>query len=350
MAFIGMFFVMIAVFAGVMLGLLLLGIIFMIIAHVKRKKAEAQHKKYHMVLACIGAVILLVPITITQYLVGSVAVSVIETAIHRANYNNCVDKWKYEWVSDDTVKNDVMSSMTQAIDNSDKEAIKALFTKKIQNDPRLLEQIDEFLKQYPKGAVWKHNNGSLSSGSSSDHGKRTEHLTCRSVLESEGELYYVYFSVCYQNEYDEDKVGIERFYVNSSKAEVMADNEDADRYDENDYIKAVISVDTDFETRLVRGYSYMYYPYERSITLEQAVDALKKSETPEDLEHILGKPNGERKKHQEVMYEIETDGKEPRYIIFRYDDDGKIRHSSAIITGPGTSNIKNLDIERNVID
>ncbi len=348
MAFVGMMIVFLILFIMILGAFALFGIIILSVGLVKGKKANARGRKYPCIMVILGALAVSVPVSIVGNAILFATASAIDVSIDRLSYRNCVDKWKNEWVSTETVKEDIMTEFMAAAEAGDKAAIIALYSAEIRKDSELENQVEEFLKEYPKGLYWKPGSGTGSSSSSSDHGESVANMDIDVVLYKGDERYYVSFGVCYENDYNKDKVGLEYFRLKSEKAEVLEYEDEFMGYSDNDYAFARINLDVDYETRLVWGHPCKFYPMDRTITQQQVLDALKQTGNIYELMKILGEPNGTKEIMNDIIYEIQSDNGEPRYIVISHDEHGKIYFNSTYFTGTDQQNAQWLDSNGNI--
>lgn len=345
MAFIGMVFVALVIFILMLFAVGVVGLILLVVGLVKRKRACERGKKYPYVLIALGSFMLSIPV----FFVGSVVVSVITSEvklnIERQGYNNCIDKWKNEWVSSEEVKEDIMTELFAAAEIGDKEAVRALFVKSVQDNPKFDSQLDEFLKEFPKGVYWKPGTGSGSQSGSYE--EETTYVNCM-VYRGE-ERYYVSFSACNDNKNNKDEVGLEHFYINSEKAEVLEDEPSFEGYAEDEYIAARIKVEGDFETRLIGGWPYKFYPADRVITKQQALDAVRKAAHRTELKELLGEPNSDNATLNYIVYEIQWEDDESLYMVVSYGRYGEIILSSTRFENESGDKSQWLDDKGNII-
>jgi hypothetical protein len=322
MAFISMVFVFLAIVAFALCVISFIGFIILLISVIKLRKNRKQGVKPKKAGIVIGSALFFLPAAIVSFLVMCGLFSNAKLKIQRLGYKNLTDKWKMEWISDSEARNDVVTDFIKAADEGDKEKIMSMFTDNIQKDEKLSTQTDEFLKEYPKGLYGlefeKHGGGS--------GGSYSEKITFSASAEvvKDGETYYLHFGGCSNSKENKEEVGLEYFYINSEKAEVLEDDITVDYYgnevnESTDYISAKINVDGDYTTRRISAYPYKYYEKDRKLTKADAVAAVKKSRKVSDLEEILGEPNSNNVRLQRVVYELEPENDEPRYMVVGYD-------------------------------
>jgi hypothetical protein len=63
---------------------------------------------------------------------------------------------------------------------------------------------------------------------------------------------------------------------------------------------------------------------DRKLTESEVVEAVKISSTVSELEENLGEPNSNNVRKRVLVYEIEPENGEPRYMVVDYSIDGKL--------------------------
>lgn len=347
MAFVSMIIVMLGILAFILIGIAILfivaGIVLLIIGLVKRNIAIKNGKPYSLTCIVLGCVLILIPIiTFGGAFVSSIT-SGIEKEIERSKYDNCVDEWKNEWVSSNEVKGDLIEEFFEAADNGDKRALLKLYSKRIQKNSNIVQQIEDFMEEYPGGfseLEFEYQSG-VEDGSS-DYGVSYEYLRARYEVKKGGDYYYISFGCCYESDEEPDEIGLDYMIINSEKAEVLQDELDYERSDD-EHIIANIDVSEEFETRRVAGNPCRYINTGRLYTEEEVLDAIRESYDLYELTSNLGEPHGTRGGLNEIIYEIEPEDNEYRYIEITHTDDKKIVKGLTQIVGTEGGSILRFD-------
>ena len=323
MQIIGIFLILAFIVICIGALLILAGIILLIIGLIRRNNAMKNGRKSSNTCIVVGCIFILIPIvTVGEAFLGS-AITGISDEIKRQNYENCVDKWRNEWVSSDEVREDIIEEFFSAADNNDKEAIIKLFSREIQENPGFGEDVEEFLLEYPgelSGLEFEYQGGAQSG--SSDYGVSSDYLNARYEVKKGDEYYYISFGCYYENDEEREKIGLDYMEINSEKAKVL--NEELDyEMDEDEHIVAYVNVAEEFETRRIGGNPYRYVETEE-YTRDEVIEALKESYYIDDLYYYLGEPNGTNGRLNYLAYEIEPDENDYRYIVISHTDEGKI--------------------------
>ena len=331
MAFISLIAVYLLIFIVILAILAFIGIVLLVFGLVKRKKAVQRGKKYPYVFIVLG-ILFLAPSVLT---VGGVIVTAVVTTVQvkiadTIGYDNCVDRWKTRWISESEAEEAVFKEFIEAAESRDKEALMALYTGEIQNRAELSGQVDEFLAGYPGGFS---ADDFESDGASSGSGGGEAHFDADYEGVKDGKYYYISFGACCVNDDNEDKIGLQYFYIKSEKAKVLEDRNDYEYAIDSLYIDAEFPVEGEFETRRVGDYPFEFVPMDRKLTKEQVMDAVKSARTIEELSEILGEPNGSNERMHELLYELVPEDGKPRYAVITHDNYGKIILNSTYFVG-----------------
>ena len=346
MAFVTQLLAILAIMAGAVLiaGLLitLAGMILLSVGIIRRKNAIKNGMKSSNTCIVLGCVFILIPIVaIVETVLGGVVLGLKEKA-KRDSYENCVDKWKNEWVSSNEVRDDIIEEFFEAADNNDKDAIMNLYSDEIQEEPDLEGRVEDFLLEYP--GDMSELEFSYKSGyerGSSEFGVSTDYMFSNYEVKKGDIYYYVSFGVCYENDEETDKIGLDYMVINSEKAEVLQDESGTD-YD-GEHILANIEVSEEFECRRIDGMPCRYVDTGRKFTKEEVLEALRNSYNLDDLYSYLGEPNGVRGGINKVIYEVEPEDNDYRYIEITHTDEGKIVKNITGLVGTEEKTLKWYD-------
>jgi hypothetical protein len=241
------------------------------------------------------------------------------------HYDNFADKWKNEYILSSTANKDVMRGFIKAADKGNKERMMSMFAENVQKDENFSAQVDEFLKEYPGGLYglkYKDYSEFL------DFGDDTFALSTEVV--KDGTTYFLDFGGICHDEDNKADVGLKYFYIRSERGEALYGDikyEDEKEIENTKHISAEINVDGDFLTKRIGGKIYKYKNIDRKLTQSDVVSAVGKAETISELEEILGEPNANRAENEKLVYEIEPENGEPRYIIVSYVDSNGLVNS-----------------------
>ncbi|MGN0632579.1 MAG: DUF5104 domain-containing protein [Oscillospiraceae bacterium] len=331
MAFASMVIAFLFIVLCVLGGLFIIGSILLIIGLVHYRKDLKIGIKPRIALIVTGCIFLLPPVGLTAALVTSVGVNAIKTNIQRLSYENEIDKWRNEYVSDSEAANGVYKAMIKAADDGDKAAMKALFSESIQNDAVLDGQIADFLNVYPGGfsdIEAEYDPGGSHGGGGEDH------FSAGFEAEKDGVRYFIRLSGCTKNDNAPENIGLEKFCFYSDRAYVEHDDikDYSDPY-ESHYIRAAVDAAGDFEVRYIDGYPQKFYSYDRVITREEFLNAYRSCRSVSELEEKLGTANVNDAGLEKVFFELEEKDGEPQYGSVYYDYYGRIEGDAEISCG-----------------
>lgn len=332
MAFASMMIIFLVI-GAILVGLVgLIGLIMIIVSLVRRGKFKREGRKPKKLGLIIGIVLFCIPIGIVIAIVGSIVVSGVKTNIARKSYNNCIEQWRNEWVTDNEACEAAIEELLTAADEGDIEALKALFPKEAQGE-NLDEQIEAFLEEYPKGLseIEERNDQSMGSSGSNHYGSHTEDCSSRYEIVMDGQRYYLNLSIRYQCDEDSDQIGVTLFTVESEKAYVLEKE-----YGDDDYIFADTVVEEEFETRRIDGHPYRFTEIDRAITVDEALKTMKTERSIGSFIEKYGEPNVKIKYSNctgtDYYYELKPEDGELRYLHITAVDD-RILPDSCHISG-----------------
>ncbi len=349
MAFVSMIIVFLGIVAVIMLLSLIVGGILLAVGKAEKKKAIREGRNYSKAPIIVGYIFISIPFVLVLGVLVFVAISNAYTSIKRLSYENCIDKWRNEWVSSNEVREDIVEEFFKAADNKDKDALMELYSEEIRDDCEIEKQVEDFLIEYPEGfsELEFDYKGGHEEGSS-NYGVSSEYLNASYEVEKDGEYYYISFGVCYENDEEPDKIGLDYMIVNSEKAKVLKDESDYE-HGYNEHIISDINVIEDFETRRIAGIPYRYVEKDIIYTREEVLDVIRESNDLYKLYSYLGEPNGVGGRLNKVIYEIESENGEPRYIEITHTGDGEIVKDLTCIVGTEEDMIvrfnENLEVE-----
>lgn len=308
MAFVSLFFVMLGIFALILLGIGTLGLIIIIVSIILRRKRKKEGKKPGKIGLIIGIIIFLIPVAIILSIMIPASISSFETQVERTQYTCLTDKWRNEndWVSDNDAKDEAIETLLKAADEGDVETLKQMFPQNAQGE-QLDAQIEDFLTEYPKGLSVSENREEFSGSST------TKYFNTMYEIVMDGERYYIKLQACYRNDENPEEVGVTLFTVENEKAYAL----DKD-YTDSDYIFSDTIVEEDYETRRIDAEPYVFTPIERTITQKEIESTLHSERSIASFIEKYGEPNVikdySNSNGTHYFYELVPDNEEPRYL------------------------------------
>lgn len=209
--------------------------------------------------------------------------------------------------------NETVDKFFAALDAGDREAIRKLFSPKVQKEAVDLDaQINLLLETYPGPTDACGRDGRSVYGEYGTHyGSRTSLARSTFPVLSKGKYYWCSFELMYENDNDKEQLGITQIIFFS------ADYYCAVRYDEAGegfWDTPGLSVYTDYpldcEVRAINGYPYKYTS---SAPLEEAQVKRFMQTSPgySDFTGQFGEPNAVNVYY---YYELPAENGEPRYL------------------------------------
>ncbi|WP_346907102.1 DUF5104 domain-containing protein [Faecalicatena orotica] len=204
------------------------------------------------------------------------------------------------------------SDFFQAVDNRDKEAIKALFAPNVVKKDRDMDDMIEYLFDVYQEPIDSLDIEQGCSGSySNDYGIETKEINKWFPVVSGDKNYYCYMTIVYLDDEDQDNVGIKDLVFLSEKEEC---NEDT-VWPEGNGLHVIKDSDKEYLTRRIGYYPNVYTPMDRTITVEEILTFLEENDDWNAFVKQFGEPNSETCPRLTYAYELPDEGGEKRYAI-----------------------------------
>lgn len=210
-----------------------------------------------------------------------------------------------------------VEALFSAVEDKNTEAIYNLFSPYVQSESEDLEEkIEEFISIY-SGPVQKTGNILLASGASYDNGKSCKYAYSTFPVLTDGEYYWFYLELMYENTFDESQKGI-----------TQLDFFTADAY--YDFRSSKAKQDTDIGLNIfhkkvdnyhiisVNNYPYNYSPTKK-LNMEEVKSFFKTSTSLADFEERFGNPAANDELG--VIYSLPDQDGEKRYLYLAYRGD-----------------------------
>ena len=232
---------------------------------------------------------------------------------------------------EERVYNEAVDEFFAALDARNEEKMYHLFSPYVrETDEDLKEEIERLLEVYPGPTdVCKRDGGRLAGSYANDYGTSSSEVGSLFQIVSNGNNYWCWFKLMYENDFDKKKIGI-------SEVEFFtADYYCAVRYDEEgaDYAHGPgLSVLSDYtiagEIRAIAGYPYKYTQTEVVLDQQHVLDFFGHSNKYSDFIEQFGMPNAEQIYY---IYELPLEDGEPRYLQLGVDESEDTIFSANIV-------------------
>ena len=211
-----------------------------------------------------------------------------------------------------TAYNDAVTSLFNALDKRDNEAIYNLFSPSVrEQDEDLEDQIDKLLSIYAGPTDKIGWDGLLGGGASYDDGKHSKNAFTSFPVRSGNAYYWCYLDLMYENTYDDQQIGIVQldFYT--------ADEYCILEYDDNlkivDSVGLTVHADATIENeiRCISGHPHMYSTSTEPLNIDAVRNFFKVSNSFSEFTKQFGQPNA---KNIYCYYELPMENAKPRYL------------------------------------
>lgn len=306
------FAIIVITLATVLIGLFIIGMIFLIVGIVRKRNPKNAGKKSPTVCIVSGTVCLLPLIGAAICLVWYFG---------DGNYAHVTDRWRSgRFMTDDRAKEEAIEGLLTSADAGDRDYFEKMFTPKLRERDDFQRLVDAFFESYPNGLSLCERNSHWTGSSGSNVARYTCYL---------GEDWYLMeLEFRYGRWYTPDETGVIFFRIENLGANAL----DRD-YGEHDFIACRIVDESEVTARLINGRGYVFTPTpDRSITVEQMKTYLEKYNDLDDLAARIGEPNVSKKHTNSTSsgyyYELVPEDGEPRYAYIDADPySGKIYYS-----------------------
>ena len=192
--------------------------------------------------------------------------------------------------------NEAVDCFFAALDKRDKETIRSLFSPHIRKtDSDIDKQIDLLLKAYPGPTdICKRDGGKVHGEYSSKYGDCSSMADSSFPVVSNGTYYWCWFQLMYENDFDEEKVGINQLVLFSSDYFcALQYGDEGARWPDASGLSVCTDYTLDYEVRAIDGAPYKYTPSKRTLTREDILAFLKTSQSYSEFLEKFGEPNAQ---------------------------------------------------------
>lgn len=211
--------------------------------------------------------------------------------------------------------NAAVDAFFAAVDVGDKEAIKGMFSEYVQEEvPDLDEKIDELLEFYPGPTEsCGRDGGSVNARHHSEYGGGMSVVDDMFPVISNGTYYWCRFELTYENDEDEDQIGITSviFFSADDYCDLRYDEDDSRKIPEDIGLHIYNECSLDCEIRSIEGFPYKYTSIDRVLDEEEVKKFLQESNCYTDFVNHFGEPNAINIFY---CYELPDEDGQPRYL------------------------------------
>lgn len=317
MAFVSLILGALVFFAIAAFFMVLFGVVLIIIGNVNRKKPKNQGKKWPKISIAIGIVTVALPVIAIGYIVIIAALDTDKVYFELKGYENVIDKWRYEEVSDNSAANDALEALLEAADNGDKDAFAKLFAPNIYNNTNFRSKLDTFFDFYPGGLSefeFEIDAGSGNPFDDSDDDVKNGRASVTCCLGDE--WYYMSLNFCFKNSDSPDDVGVTFFLIENLEANAQR-NTALEGYFDRDYMICNIGDENEITARLIGGRGYVFTPFDRKLNINKVKSFLRQSNSIDLFIEHFGQANVIAKAYgggTDYFFELEDINDEPRYL------------------------------------
>ncbi|MDY3791474.1 MAG: DUF5104 domain-containing protein [Oscillospiraceae bacterium] len=294
MAFVSMMFVFVVIICLVLGAVFAAGVILLISGIVRVREPKYMGHALPAVFIAAGSVLIAVSVGIVIFLAVSGMISSAEMSERRSGYENVIELWRNERVSENSAAVGAMNELLSAADDGDRERFGKLFIVDFQNSEIFESAINDFFEAYPVGlSECERESSGVTSNSSSDVRRGSVSYTCM----QNGEWYKIKLRFCCYNENSPDEVGVEFFCIENLEGAA------SDTYYGYKHLVCNIKSDSEVSARLISGTPFLFEPTpERQIAATEMIKLLRKYDNLYDLSGEIGKPNVTKKYSSSADY------------------------------------------------
>lgn len=227
--------------------------------------------------------------------------------------------------------NEAVDQFFAAIDNRDKETIRSLFSPYIQEtDADLDQQIDLLLKAYPGPTdICKRDGGMVHGAYESEYGDCSSCVDSSFPVVSNGTYYWCWFQLMYENDFDQEMIGITQLVLFSSDYFCALQYGDKDAaWPDTPGLSVCTDYPLDCQVRAIDGRPYKYTPSKRTLTETEAAAFLKNTNRYSAFLEEFGEPNAQ---NIYCIYELPTKDNKPYYLSLGIDEQKDTIYGASVV-------------------
>ncbi|MBQ8408539.1 MAG: DUF5104 domain-containing protein [Clostridia bacterium] len=200
-----------------------------------------------------------------------------------------------------------------ALDGQDFSALKSLFSRAvIQSDDDLDEQIHKLMSIYPKDETKIFCDGLLGGDYKQEYGKCMSTVYTTFPIVCDGEYFWVYYELVYEDDFSEENIGISRVFFYTADEYCIAFHDDSWKLPKDMGLLVYADRKVENEIRAINKFPYEFIPIARKIDISDVEAFLKLNKNLSDFTKEFGEPNA--KDSNRYYYEIESEDA-VRYLV-----------------------------------
>lgn len=239
-------------------------------------------------------------------------------------FTGCILPEDYEYVSEEAkLYNDAVDEFLDALDEGDNERILEMFSDSARNgDADIEEEIDMLIEAYPGPTDACNRNGKMVAGEYSNerYGIKTSSVYSIFTVVSNGEYYWCYFELMYENDEDEDQIGVTKviFYSADEYCDLRYNGA---KYEEELGLKLCMEDSLDCEVRAIAGSPYKYTSTGVVLDEDDVKGFMEETNSYTEFVEKYGEPNAIEVYY---CYELPDENGEPRYLQLSVDEEDDV--------------------------
>lgn len=219
---------------------------------------------------------------------------------------------------EDKLYTEAVDDFFAALDRGDAEGIRTMFSRTVQSkDVDLNEQIQKLITLYP-GPTDVSKRDPLTSGHYlTDFGKRTSAINATFPVVSNGIYYWCHFELTYENDFDEDEIGITKVLFFTADEYCQCRYDDTWKLPEEQGLTVYAETILNCEVRCIGNSPYKYTPTDTPLNLTEVKDFFEDSNRFSAFTDQFGTPNASNIYY---IYELPEENNQPRYLRVGVDE------------------------------
>lgn len=171
-------------------------------------------------------------------------------------YDDLVEHWKNDIVFEGSGAEEALNTILSAAEEGDRDKLVNCFTEELRDTSSFQDQVDAFLKAYPKGLLGNEMEYRPAGAGGSINGNNViKGAGAIYTCDYNGDHYRIWLKFCFVNDEDPDKIGVEFCLIQNDGAIAKSNSESA-KYSEEDYWEGVIiccDIRNDVNYRMIAG-------------------------------------------------------------------------------------------------